>query len=153
MLTKLKEKVQFQNLMQLSPLLTSLHYITKSGMLGTQIYSDSMACSKPQNIQKLDGIQISVGHILKSLENNSKQQSFLQDAPSLTIFDASQNSKYAYVSINATYLVQLFQVLFQSYSNIFEHYLRAYSRIFRTLSISVFRTLAYFSIFNSKVYS
>ena len=37
--------------------------------------------------------------------------------------------------INATWLVQLFWVLFQAYSDILEHYSRAYSHIFRTLCI------------------
>ena len=35
--------------------------------------------------------------------------------------DVWQDSKCAYVSINASYLVQLFQVLLQAYSDIFEH--------------------------------
>ena len=71
--------------------------------------------------------------------------------------DVWQDSKCAYVSINSSYLVQLFQVLLQAYSDIFEHYPRAYSRIFRTLSIAaIFRTLTYSyhkAYTDSKVYS
>ena len=71
--------------------------------------------------------------------------------------DVWQDSKCARVSINASYLVQLFQVLFQAYGDIFEHYQRAYSRIFRTLSIAgIFRTLTYSfhkAYADSKVYS
>ena len=58
--------------------------------------------------------------------------------------DVQQDSKFAYVSINASYLVQLFQVLLQACSDIFEHSPRAYARIFRTLSVAgIFRTLTY----------
>ena len=71
--------------------------------------------------------------------------------------DVWQDSKCARVSINASYLVQLFQVLLQAYSDIFEHYQRAYSSIFRTLSIAgIFRTLTYSyhkAYADSKVYS
>ena len=71
--------------------------------------------------------------------------------------DVWQDSKCAHVSINSSYLVQLFYVLLQVYSEIFEHYPRAYSRIFRTLSIAgIFRTLAYSyhkAYTDSKVYS
>ena len=71
--------------------------------------------------------------------------------------DFWQESKCAYVSINSSYHVQLFQVLLQAYSDIFEHYPRAYSRIFRTLSIAgIFRTLAHSyhkAYADSKVYS
>ena len=71
--------------------------------------------------------------------------------------DVWQDSKCAYVAINSSYLVQLFQVLLQAYSDIFEHYPRAYSRIFRTLSIAdIFRTLtySYHKVYtNSKIYS
>ena len=71
--------------------------------------------------------------------------------------DVWQDSKCAYVSINGIYLVQLFQVLLQAYSDVFEHYPRAYSRIFRTLSIAgMFRTLSYFyykAYTDSKEYS
>ena len=59
--------------------------------------------------------------------------------------------------MNASYLVQLFQVLLQAYSDIFEHYPRAYSRILRTLGIAgIFRTLtcSYHKAYtDSKVYS
>ena len=61
---------------------------------------------------------------------------FLQDTPSQTILDIWQNLKCAYVSINATQLAQFLWVLFKGYPDIFEHYSRAYSRIFRTLCIS-----------------
>ena len=67
------------------------------------------------------------------------------------------DSKCSYVSINATQLVQSFQVLFQAYSDIFENYSRAYSRIFSTFCIpGIFRTLAYSyhkAYSDSKVYS
>ena len=69
-----------------------------------------------------------------------------------------QDSKCVYLSLNGTtYLAQLFQVLFQAFSDIFEHHSRAFSRIFRTLCITgIFRTLAYsyYKIYtDSKVYS
>ena len=54
----------------------------------------------------------------------------------LTIFDVWQDSKYVHVSTNATQLVQLFQVLFQAYSDKLEHYSKAYSRILKTLYIT-----------------
>ena len=70
-----------------------------------------------------------------SLENSSRLQLFLQDAPSCTILDVGQDSKYAYVSISATYLALLFQVLLQACSYIFEHYSRAYSRTLRSFCV------------------
>ena len=80
----------------------------------------------------------------KVFEKKFQPKLFLQDAPSKTILDVWLDSTCAYVSINATYLVQLFQVLFQVYSHIFEHYSTGYSPIFRTLCIpGIIRTLAY----------
>ena len=76
------------------------------------------------------------------LESSSKLQLFLQDAPSQTIIDVWQDSKYACVHISATQLAQLFQVLLQACSDIFEHYSRAYSRIFRTFCVlGILKTL------------
>ena len=70
--------------------------------------------------------------------------SFLLNAPSQTILDVRQGSKYAYVSISATQPAQLFQVLLQVCSDIFKHYSRAYSRIFRTFCIlGIFKILVY----------
>ena len=73
----------------------------------------------------------------KSLENSSRLELFFQDPPSQTMLDVWQNSKCAHVSVNATQLVQLFQFLFQTYSDIFQHYSRAYSRMFRTPCVSL----------------
>ena len=47
---------------------------------------------------------------------------FLLNAPSQTILDVLQDSKYANVSVSATNLAQLFQVLLQACSDIFKHY-------------------------------
>ena len=56
MVTKLKEKVKFQKLLQLATTLASFQYIMNPGMLGTQQYSSSVAYLEPWNIQKFDGI-------------------------------------------------------------------------------------------------
>ena len=40
MVTKVKEKVQFQKLMLLTPTLTSFYYIMNPDTLGTQTYSE-----------------------------------------------------------------------------------------------------------------
>ena len=70
---------------------------------------------------------------------------FLLYVPSQIILDVWQDPKYAYVPMSATQLAQLFQVLLQACSDIFNHYSRAYSRIFRTFCIlGIFKTLAYF---------
>ena len=70
--------------------------------------------------------------------------SFLLNASSQTILDVRQGSKYAYVSISATQPAQLFQVLLQVCSDIFKHYSRAYSRIFRTFCIlGIFKILVH----------
>ena len=70
---------------------------------------------------------------------------FLLNASSQTILNVWQDSKYAYVSMSATQLAQLLQVLLQACSDIFKHYSRAYSRIFRTFCIlGIFKILAYF---------
>ena len=74
-----------------------------------------------------------------------------------SFLEVQQGFKYAYGSMNSSHLVQLFQVLLQAYSNIFEHYPRAYSRIFRTFcNAGIFRTLtySYYKAYTvSKVYS
>ena len=82
---------------------------------------------------------------------------FLLKAPSQTILDVWQDSKYAYVSISATQLVQLFQILLQACSDIFKHYSNthaysepsaslAYSKPQHILLQSIFRLYSIFII-------
>ena len=129
---QIKYKVSFQRLMQLAPTLTLCI------ILRTLTYQKPRNIHNPQHIQSLE--------YSKSRRYLDACQAYciVFDAPSETNLDVWQDSKYAYVSINATQLVQLFQVLFQAYSDILGHCSRAYSRILRTLCIpGIFRTLAY----------
>ena len=57
------------------------------GSLGTQAYSQSVAYSEPWNIEKFDGFEILIRHIVKYLENSSRLLLFFQDAPYETVLD------------------------------------------------------------------
>ena len=135
--------------MQLAPILTSFHYIMNPDIFIIRDIFRTLDYLKV--LRYFDPYQ----RYFKVLVKRFQTMIFLQDAPFQTVLDVWQNSKCAYISVNATQLVQLFQVLFQTYSDIFEHYSRAYSRTFKTwdiqnpgvfLSQSIFRLQGIFII-------
>ena len=129
---QVKKKVPFQKLMQLALTLVPFHYIRNPDIFIIRGIFKNLEYSKCRRY--LDPCQTLHWKIVPGYNYFCRMLL-------LRLFQIFSTIRFWH---NATQLVQLFQVLLQTYSDIFEHCSRAYSRILRTLCIpGIFGILAY----------